>query len=202
MPQLVGNSWAWFRAFLSKDGPKDRETRLTLVGHLRFMQGNGRGCWAGARTIGVTTWQNKATVLKHRAKAIQEGWLVPAPAGKCRRHGELWASVPDGVTINPKYLAIPVLPDRTGCPTVSDRSPDNSLTPEELPEDEKAMRFARSREALLRAWLAASPLAKTYWGDIDTMGRLAPAWVRFKDYHIVIQAVVEEARKGGTDDGK
>lgn len=91
VPQLVGNSWAWFRAFLSEDGPKDRETRLTLVGHLRFMQGNGRGCWAGARTIGVTTWQNKATVLRHRAKAIEAGWLVPAPAGKSRsaaaRHG-------------------------------------------------------------------------------------------------------------------
>jgi len=70
-----------------KDGPKKRETQLAVVGHMRFMQGNGRGGWAGAQTIGETTDQNKATVLKHRAEAIREGWLVLALEGKSKRPG-------------------------------------------------------------------------------------------------------------------
>jgi len=159
-PRNCNGTWPRVADTLSKDGPKDRETRLALVGHMRFMQGNGSGCWAGARTIGETTYQNKATVLKHRAEAIRDGWLVLAPEGKSKHHGELWASVPDGVKIEEKYLAAAVLPDRTGCPTASDLTPDNSISLKEGSENEKARSFARSRERRLRLWLATYALGK------------------------------------------
>jgi len=169
---------------------------------MRFMQGNGRGCWAGARTIGVTTWQNKATVLKHRAEAIRDGWLVLAPEGKSKRPGELWASVPDGVKIEEKYLAAAVLPGRTGCPTASDLTPDNSITLKESSENEKANSFARSRERRIRLWLSTNPLAKTYRGDIDSLALLAPVSLRFEGYREVIRGVVEESPKDSGNDGK
>ena len=103
MPKLVLNSWAWWRAYLSANGPY-REMRLTLDGHMRCMHANGRGCWAGARVIGLHSGQNKDTVLAYRELAFKEGWLMPAPRDEAKHPGEVWACVPDHVDINPKYL--------------------------------------------------------------------------------------------------
>ena len=203
MPQLVCDSWAWFRAFLSKDGPTDRETRLTLVGHMRYMHGDGRGCWAGVRTIGETTYQNKTTVLKHRAKAISAGWLVPAPAGPAKYPGELWASIPDGIKVDDKYLAKTVLPDSTACPTASDISLDNSLlTPEEISEEngepetdlEDASPLAKSRERRLRAWLATNATVKNDFHDIEAVVLLTPIDLRFGKFQEVIADVIAASR--------
>ena len=211
MPQLVRNSWAWFRTFLSEDGPTDRETRLTLVGHMRFMHGNGRGCWAGVRAIGVTTHQNKATVLKHRAKAISAGWLVLAPKGKSKYPGELWAGIPDGIKIDEKYLAKTVLSDSTARPTASDLTLNNSLlTPEEISDEncepetdpEDTSPLARSRERRLRAWLAANATVKKYFHDIEAVVILTPVELRFGKFRKVIADVIAVSRAESSSDEK
>jgi len=202
MPKLVRNSWAWWRTYLSPQGPKGR-IRLTLDGHMRCMHRDGRGCWASAQHIGKLTGQNKDTVLKYQKIALKEGWLTEAPAAEARHPGELWASVPDRVTIHMRYLSGAVRGDRTRSPMASDQTPDNSLlTQDESSEGEKAKSFAKAREVQLRIWIATSALAKTYRGDIDSLGRLAPVTVRFEGYRDVIRQVVEGSSKDPGNDDK
>lgn len=208
MPKLVLNSWAWWRAYLSAQGPY-REMRLTLDGHMRFLHANGRGCWAGARLIGEHSGQNKDTVLDYRERAFREGWLMVAPPDEAEHPGEIWACVPDHVRINPKYLLdATVRRHRTARPTPSDLSLDNSLlTPEEIseaidePESERERReqLARSRKVQLQVWLATSATAKKYLHDIDAVATLTPVTLRFDGFRQVIQEVIEvSARSSGS----
>ena len=207
MPKLVINSWAWWRAYLSTQGPY-REMRLTLDGHMRFLHVNGRGCWAGARLIGEHSGQNKDTVLEYRERAFQEGWLMPAPPDEAEHPGEVWACVPDRVQINPKYLMdATVRRHRTVRPTPSDLTLNNSLlTPEEISEEinepdsdrERKEQLARSRKVQLQAWLAANATLKKYYHDIDAMATLTPVTLRFDGFRQVIQEVIEaSARSSG-----
>ncbi|MCG3775868.1 MAG: hypothetical protein JW395_2714 [Nitrospira sp.] len=132
------------------------------------------------------------------------GWLVLAPPGEARHPGEVWASVPDDVPIDPRYTTMPVLPDRTPCPTAPDLSPDNFLTltleekyvsgqNSEQASDELSA-LARNREPCLRTWLATAEMAKRYRGYSDSLGRLTPAGLRFKGYQQVINEVVASTR--------
>ena len=204
MPKLVINSWAWWRAYLSAQGPY-REMRLTLDGHMRCMHANGRGCWAGARVIGLHSGQNKDTVLEYRERAFLEGWLMPAPPDEAEHPGEVWACVPDHVAINPKYLLDPtVRPHRTARPTPSDLPPDISLlTPEEIsdhrsePESdrERKEQLARTRRVQLRAWLATSATVKNYLHDIDAVATLTPVTLRFDGFREVIQEAIESSSR-------
>ena len=210
MPKLVHNSWAWWRTYLRPRGP-DGIMRLVLDGHMRCMQSNGRGCWAGVRHMAELTKLNKSTISTWRREALVQGWLVLAPPGEARYPGEVWASVPDHVPIDPRYTSTPVLPDRTPCPTGPDLSPDNSLTltleekyvagqnSEQASDEPSAL--ARNREPRLRVWLVTAEMAKRYRGDSDSLGRLTPAGLRFKGYQQVINEVVESTRgdRGGDD---
>ena len=203
MPKLVHNSWAWWRTYLSAHGPEEGRVRLALDGYMRCMHLNGRGSWPGVRLVGELTGQNKDTVLRYRAEALELGWLVMAPRGQAQHQGEVWASVPDSVPIHPRYLTAPVRQDRSECPAASDITLQNSLlTLEEISTANgsgKAEELARRREPHLRRWLATNPLAQRYRGDCDSLARLTPVELRFNEFQKVIVAVEEALRRNGGD---
>lgn len=170
---------------------------------MRCMHNNGRGCWAGVRHIAELTGMNKNSVGKYRKLAIELGWLVRAPPDEARHRGELWASVPDTVPIEPRFVSALVLRDGTHRPTALDRSPHNSLTPNEryIPDgkteglSKESAELVKKRTIQLHVWLASDVTARSYRGDSDSLMRLTPDRLRFTNYGNVIRDF-EEALGG------
>lgn len=218
MPQRVPDIWAWWRTYLSPTGPKPI-MRLVLDGHMRRMNHDGKGCWAGVRDLAEITGLNKDTVATQRERALQAGWLVEAPAAEAQHTGELWAAVPDSIEIDPQPERSrqrqsrgavnsrgTVRRDRTNCPMPSDVSLQNSIPLQRDGEtgqrnssvDNTARELANSRELRLLAWLATDPQAKAYRHDIDSLERLAPVGMRFDGYQRIIRNFVQQP--SGDDD--
>ena len=207
MPKLIGDSWAWWRTYLSANGPT-KQIRQTLDGYMRCMNRNGRGCWASVRHVAKLTKLNKTTVSKYRGQALAQGWLVKAPRAEARHRGELWASVPDSVPIDVRFVSGFVLPDGTRCPTAWDISPNTSLrtlktrslssrNPETA--DEAPARI-KGLQAQLKFWLVSSATAKRYRGDGDSLALLTPEVLRFDGYRNVIDEVEETLRRNPSGD--
>lgn len=201
MPKLIGDSWAWWRTYLSADGPT-KQIRQTLDGYMRCMNRNGRGCWASVRHVAELTKLNKTTVSKYRRQALAQGWLVKAPQAEARHCGELWASVPDSVPIDDRCVSSLVLPDGTRCPTAWDISPNTSLRTLKArglsngnSEKVDASGRIKSLQAQLQFWLANDATAKRYRGDGDSLALLTPEMLRFDGYRNVIDDVEESLRR-------
>jgi Helix-turn-helix domain len=149
--------------------------RLVLDGHMRRMDHDGKGCWAGVRDLAKITGLNKDTIAEHRALALSAGWLIPAPAAEARHPDELWAAVPDGIEIDPqsertwrprsrgaRHSIDTVRRDRTNCPVPPDVPLQTSIPLHRESEasrrkssaDNSAEMPTKSRELRLLAWLA------------------------------------------------
>jgi DNA-binding transcriptional MocR family regulator len=208
MPKLIGDSWAWWRTYLSANGPT-KQIRQTLDGYMRCMNRNGRGCWPSVRHVAELTKLNKTTVSKYRRQALAQGWLVKAPRAEARHRGELWASVPDNVPIDVRFVSGLVLPDGTRCPTAWDISPNTSflrtlktrgLSKGNREKADDASERVTSLQAQLKFWLASDATAKHYRGDRDSLERLTPEFLRFDGYRNVIDEVEETLRQNPSAD--
>ena len=82
MPQRVPDVWAWWRTYLSPTGPKP-VMRLVLDGHMRRMDHDGKGCWAGVRDLARITGLNKDTIAEHRALALAVNYPSLAAQRAC-----------------------------------------------------------------------------------------------------------------------
>lgn len=175
---------------------------------MRCMNRNGRGCWASVRHVAKLTRLNKTTVSKYRRQALAQGWLVKAPRAEARHRGELWASVPDSVPIDVRFVSGLVLPDGTRCPTAWDISPNTSLRTlrtkglsSRNPETaDDAPGRIKSLQAQLQFWLVSDATAKRYRGDGDSLALLTPEMLRFDGYRRVIDEVEESLRRSPSAD--
>lgn len=96
MAQRCPDLFAWVRAVL---GPHElpATTRLVLCAHVPFMDRDGGNCWVGVRRLAQGTNLNKSTVARHRASAVEAGWLITSEHSSRSRNRIMLAAVPDAL---------------------------------------------------------------------------------------------------------
>ena len=63
------------------------------------MDSDGSSCFAGVRRLHDITGFDKTTVARHRKRAVDLGWLMPADRPRNSRSREFCAALPEGVPV-------------------------------------------------------------------------------------------------------